>query len=400
MTPRTETADPQPAPRPAPFATMVGAGFVAIMGGIGLGRFAFVALIPAIAASAWFDAAAAGYLQATTLAGYLVGALVADPLARRFGARPLAVASLLAVPAGFLLSAAPGPFVWFALWRFVAGFAGAVLMVVATPTLMRHVAPERRGRATGLIFGGIGIGVIFSGLGLPLLVAEGLGVAFIGLGVLGLALALAGWWLWPRSTPPAPPVTAARPGGNRAMALLLLAYALDAYGYLPHSIFWVDFIARGLGRDLSLGGLHWAIFGLGAVFGPTLGGLLADRIGFDRSLVLAMLLKMVGVALPVWWIGDIGLALSAFLVGAMTPGTTSILSGLALQMVGAERHRAAWGRLTFAFALAQGVFGYLVSFLFAATQSYRLLFAISAAALLVAAVLVWLATRERVSSRP
>ena len=61
------------------------AGLCAVLVGIGLARFAYTPLIPALIAAQWFTAAEAAYLGAANLAGYLAGAL----LGAGDGARPV-----------------------------------------------------------------------------------------------------------------------------------------------------------------------------------------------------------------------------------------------------------------------------------------------------------------------
>ncbi|WP_198377415.1 YbfB/YjiJ family MFS transporter, partial [Neoroseomonas rubea] len=61
------------------------AGAAATCSGIGLARFAYVPLFPAMVAAGWVDGAEAGLLGALNLTGYLAGALLARALARRIG---------------------------------------------------------------------------------------------------------------------------------------------------------------------------------------------------------------------------------------------------------------------------------------------------------------------------
>ncbi|WP_176510439.1 YbfB/YjiJ family MFS transporter, partial [Pseudomonas urethralis] len=60
------------------------AGLCASLVGIGLARFAYTPLIPALINAHWFANAAVVYLGAANLAGYLVGALIGRPLAKRW----------------------------------------------------------------------------------------------------------------------------------------------------------------------------------------------------------------------------------------------------------------------------------------------------------------------------
>src|SRR6476660_8805019 len=62
------------------------AGLCASLVGLGLARFAYTPLIPALISAKWFSPADAVYLGAANLAGYLAGALIARDLGARFGA--------------------------------------------------------------------------------------------------------------------------------------------------------------------------------------------------------------------------------------------------------------------------------------------------------------------------
>src|SRR6476619_6984835 len=99
------------------------AGLSASLVGLGLARFAYTPLIPALIAAKWFSPADAIYLGAANLAGYLAGALVA----RQLGARAGAIGTLRAMMALASLCcfacSVPVSFVWFFAWRFLAGMS-------------------------------------------------------------------------------------------------------------------------------------------------------------------------------------------------------------------------------------------------------------------------------------
>src|SRR3546814_20406022 len=92
-----------------------------------------------------------------------------------------------------------------------------------------------------------------------------------------------------------------RPTGSTGTDTLFpyttLFRSLDAVGFGPHTVFWVDYIARGLGQALDIGGGYWILFGFGAAGGPLLPGLLADSIGFGPCYILAMGIQAAGVSL-------------------------------------------------------------------------------------------------------
>ena len=176
---------------------------------------------------------------------------------------------------------------------------------------------------------------------------------------------------------------------------LYLEYGLGAVGLVPHMVFLVDFVARGLGRGLDAGAGYWVVFGLAATIGPVLAGRLADRIGFGPALRLAFLVQAAAVALLVVADGAAGLALSSIVIGAFVPGIVPLVLGRVRELAGRdERSRtAAWSIATVAFALGQAGAAYGFSFLFARTGSYAVLFALGAAALILALLIDLAANR-------
>src|SRR6266481_1011753 len=179
------------------------AGLCASLVGLGLARFAYTPLIPALIAAKWFSPADAVYLGAANLAGYLAGALVARELGARAGAvRALRAMMALASLCCFACSM-PVSFAWFFGWRFLAGVSGGVIMVLAASTILPHIAPGKRGVVGGVIFAGVGLGVAVSGTLVPLLLQQGLRQSWYGLGVLSALLTLMSWQAWPADAPAA-----------------------------------------------------------------------------------------------------------------------------------------------------------------------------------------------------
>jgi predicted MFS family arabinose efflux permease len=367
------------------------AGLCATLVGIGLARFAYTPLIPALVAGEWFTPSQAAYLGAANLAGYLAGALVARPMAARASAPALLRTMMAVATAAFFACAAPLSFPWFFVWRFAAGLAGGVLMVLAAPTVLPHVPANRRGLAGGAIFTGVGLGIAASGTLVPLLLRWGLVETWCGLGALALVLTVAAWGGWP-GAPAGGKQAEARPAAVRqrmrpgpALKALYVEYALVACGLVPHMVFLVDFVARGLGRGIESGAGYWVLFGLGAVAGAVIIGSVADRIGFGRALRLGFVVQAAAVGWLAVSDGAYGLAVSSMVIGAFVPGIVALVLGRVLEL--APDDPKAWSLTTVAFALGQAVAAYGFSFLFDMTGSYGPLFGLGAAALVLALVI-------------
>ncbi|MBK4738561.1 YbfB/YjiJ family MFS transporter [Noviherbaspirillum pedocola] len=370
------------------------AGWCATLAGIGIGRFSYVPLLPLMIDAGWTSPAGAAGLAAANLLGYLAGALAAHPLALRIGATRAIRFSLLVLPLSFLACALQPAFAWMWFSRLAAGVAGGMLMIIAAPYVLTRVPAALRGKAVGIVFAGIGVGIIAAGLGVPAAGAVHLRAAWLALAACGfLALAYA----WPKFAGDDIHVAAeAGPLLPRGpMLALACAYALDAIGYLPHAVFWVEYLVHGIGLPMSIGGVSWAVFGVGATLGPLIAGYAADRFGFRLALVGSLAVKAAAVALPLASSSVPALLLSAFLVGALTPGLVAVTSGRVVEIAGAAAHRRNWAMLTFLWALLQAAGGYAMTALYAALHSFSLLFVIGAAALSLAAVIAAGATNAK-----
>lgn len=361
--------------------------FCASLLGIGLARFAYTPLLPALIGAHWFPAAAAAYLGAANLAGYLAGAMLGQHFARLVSTPVTLRAMMVVATLSFFACAWPAAFMWFFIWRFVSGLAGGVLMVLAAPAVLAHVPHARRGVAGGFIFMGIGVGVAASGTLVPLLLEGGLSMAWLGLGGLAAVLTLLAWQGWPADAHAhlAEPATR-QPTAQGRLRALYVSYGLVAVGLVPHMLFLVDFVARGLGRGLHAGAGYWVLFGLGAMAGPLLNGHLADRIGFAPALRLGFAAGSVAVLLPAFAAAPVALGISSLIAGACTPGLVPIVLGRVheLRPHDPAGQRLAWSRATIAFALFQAVAAYGLSFLFAQGSGYNALFMTGAAALALA----------------
>lgn len=284
-------------------------------------------------------------------------------------------------------------------------------MVLPAPVVLPKCDIAVRGRASGIVFSGIGLGAVISGALIPVLIAGiGVGVVFgdrffpiafrgvagawLGMGAVCLALTAAAWRQWPpeanETRGAASPGEASRseipPEASKTVWLILMAHGLNAVGYLAHTLFWVDYTVRELGMSLATGGFYWSMFGLGAAVGPLLTGSLADVFGLKRCLIGGFALKALAAALPLWSSSAPALFASSILMGVFTPGIVALVSAYTLESVGPHLHRRAWGMATFSFSVAQAAGGFLMATAAVHMDSYRPFFLASAISLLGAII--------------
>ena len=368
----------------------VTAGLCSSLVGIGLSRFAFSPLIPPLVSEHWFAASQAVYLGAANLIGYVAGALISLDLARAIAVRPLLRAMMLIITASFFASGYPLPFLWFFAWRFAAGCAGGVLMVAGTSAALEQIPPKRRGLAAGIVIGGVGAGIIASGTLVPPLLEWGLSEAWFGLGILSLVLTAAAWRLWPPLRPAQiqPRLLSDRLlARDRSLRTVYVASALTALGLVPHFIFVVDYIARGLNAGIAAGAHVWIVTGIGALFGAALIGYAGDQIGFKRAFRWSYVVEALAIGLFAFTRDQSVLLMASIVIGAFIPAIVPLVIGRLQEILPKDSaaQKAAWRTATTAFGIGQAAAGYTYSFIFSQTGGdYRLLFLLGALSFLIA----------------
>jgi len=365
-------------------------GFCATLISLGLGRFAYTALIPFLIAAEIVSAVEAAYAGAANLGGYLIGALAAPAIGRRVGSDAAIRIAFVGSVASLVACAMPFGYAWLMAWRLVIGVTGAMLMILAPSLVVGLTAPAERGRAGGLVYTGVGFGTLLaSAIIVPIAATVTLTAAWTALAFVGAAATAVTWRRWRQlssmrsvaavtaklpataaSTSARLRLSAAVAGLPLAALLTIAATGMDGAGFVPHTIFWVDYVARALGMGAAAGALNWALFGLGALAGPLLAGALGDRIGIAHAAVLAFGCKAVAVLLPVLTSAPAALALSSIVVGALSPGIMSLVGSRLSELIAPAQLARAWSFATVSFALGQAAGAYGMSFALAHTGAY------------------------------
>jgi predicted MFS family arabinose efflux permease len=384
-------------PAPGTIWLPIFAGLCASLVSIGLARFAYTPLIPSLIQAHWFSASDVVYLGAANLLGYLVGALIGHPLARRTSNKTALRLMMVAVTLAFFACGFPLSVSWFFGWRLLSGIAGGAIMVLVAGTVLPRVPAARRGLASGAIFLGIGLGIAGSGTIVPPLLSLGLQQTWFGLGLLALTLTAASWFGWPTAPHPdaaAPSAISASPPVDPSVYLLFAQYAFMAAGLVPAMVFLVDYVARGLNAGAHVGALIWVMYGLGAIVGPVSYGFLADQWGAKTGIRIVLVIQALAVGLLSISSSFAALALLAVILGSFPPGIVPLALARVHELIpGHHQQQVAWSRATVSFASFQALSGFAYSALFNASGGHHALLFVIAAGAIVVALLLELASR-------
>jgi predicted MFS family arabinose efflux permease len=276
---------------------------------LGITRFAYGLLLPAMRTDLGWSYALAGAMNTANAMGYFLGALACPWLMRRFGPSLLLVAgSLLAgvfmVGSGFVTQTEG-----LLAQRLLAGMASALVFVAGGLLAARLGArdPLRSGLLLGIYYGGTGVGIVLSSLLVPVALEaaqamlHGWRWAWWGLGALCLLFSLV--LVWPARVMAAWAAPVAAAGAVparfrwRLFGFGLAGYTLFGVGYIGYMTFVVALL-RSQGRSATEITVFYALLGLAVMASSRIWARLLDRFSDGRPLALLNALLGLATLLP------------------------------------------------------------------------------------------------------
>jgi predicted MFS family arabinose efflux permease len=375
-------------------------GMIAMAAALGIGRFVYTPILPAMMSSLGLGTSAAGLIASANFLGYLLGALLAAWPKLRGSRRTWLLASLsisgLTTAAMGLTEAMPT----FLLLRFIGGAASAIVLVYASAIVLEHVTAANRPALSALHFGGVGVGIAVSAVLVATLLQAGeqWRALWWTSGLLSLAGTVVVAALLRGSPSSSTSIhRASTRATNPALLRLIVAYGLFGFGYVITATFLVA-IVRSSPTIRALEPIIWVIFGLAAVPSVALWGYLASRLGLTTTFAVACVVEAVGVLASVAWPSAPGAFLAAILVGGTFMGLTALGLVRARALASGDPRRTL-ALMTGAFGLGQIVGPSYAGFAAERLDSFTVPSATAVAALLLAALLVG-ATPETAADNP
>ena len=243
---------------------------------LGLARFAYGLLVPAMRAELGWTLAQAGALTTANGLGYLVGAVATAPVARRLGVTATFRLGMVFTAASLAATAATSSYPLLLLARAAAGVAGAFVFIAGGVLASRAAARMRSAVPLTIYFAGAGLGIAVSGVVLPPLLGHDPGRWPLAWGGLAAAAGLATVVSWTAARDS----SAAREDASAAATLFDLravrrlwriaaAYLLFAAGYIAYITFLSAYLAAHHASTLQVA-VTWAALGIAGMAAPAL----------------------------------------------------------------------------------------------------------------------------------
>jgi predicted MFS family arabinose efflux permease len=380
--------------------TLACGGLAAMAAALGIGRFVYTPILPAMLGALHWSKFEAGLVASANLLGYFAGALLAGHPLVAARARFWLLVALTVSAVSTAAMAAPSDIASFAALRFIGGIASAFVIVCASTLVLERLALSGRGSLSAIHFAGVGTGIMISAISVSTTLASGGGwrSLWIGAGALALLAAIIAAWLIPAAgnvtAPPQPKPVRTAPSRLGAM---VVAYGLFGFGYVITATFLVA-IVRATDDVRGLEPWVWVLVGLAAIPSVAFWSRLGARIGSMNAYAIACVIEAIGVAASVEWLTIPGVCVSALLLGGTFMGLTA-LGFMAARILSSENSHQAFGRMTASFSIGQMVGPTLAGFLSEQSGSFRLASLIAAAALMAAAGLAAWTSRAAENDR-
>ncbi|RTL54058.1 MAG: YbfB/YjiJ family MFS transporter [Bradyrhizobiaceae bacterium] len=358
--------------------------------GLGMGRFAYSLVLPDMRESLGWSYATAGSMNTINAIGYMIGAFLAAPLAARVGLlRAVWTGTTIAI-ISLAASAVSGHVAPFAVARLLSG-TGAAFALVCGGALGAAIAQYNPARASvliGIFYIGPGIGIAISGCTAPFLLQEfGPGSWWIvWTAMTAIALVLAVPLFLTRVDVPAPKQDATEEIASlRPIVLYLVSYFLFGAGYIAYMTFMIAYI-RDAGGDAYAQSLFWCLIGLGGITSPWTWAPLVARGRSGLVMGLTIGVAGVGAVLALIATSTWVYAISALLFGSGILAVVTALTAFARFNYPPAQWSKVIGAMTIAFSIGQIVGPVITGAITDYTGSLTSALTVSAAALLLGAV--------------
>lgn len=367
--------------------------------GIGILRFSYTALLPSTREAFGWSAGFASMLGSANLLGYLIGAFWAMKLPQN-----KTMTTYIQIAAAFgtlsLASCAWGGFpeFWYVFWRIISGISGGLLMILSPSVVAQCSQLQDRFKINFVGFSGIGLGVLMATLFLPYIKQISIQYAWLILFSFALTICIFLSYLLKDFKKQLHEQVAAIQTEEKLGGIfycLLLVYSTSAFAYVPHSLFWIDYLSHTL--QLSPLGINfnWILYGTGSALGAFTAYALAQKFGNITALKILYSTYVIAIFVAVLNFNPLFTFISSFLTGLLNPAVVFLTSYTILQIYGAA-YKKLWSIATLCFAIVQLVGGLSFSFLQHIGASYSQQFILAAAVLLVGTLqLFWFTRREQ-----
>ncbi|OEK51681.1 MFS transporter permease [Staphylococcus equorum] len=306
-------------------------GMICLFIVMAIGRFAYTPIIPFMQQTGHMDNQSAGLLATINYLGYLIGAIIPIWIVVFSKVTDLKVYLLINIVSTILM----GLFDNFTLWiifRLIAGITSGTVFVLASNVALEALRAANKGRISGMLYSGVGLGIFTSSIFIFLFTTENnWKITWILLGVFALVMGSFVFFGMRQNSNVENETQTLNEKEDKPKVKLnkkfiwgfSIAYFCEGAGYIITGTFLVA-IVKSIPEFADYAALSWMFVGLGAIPSTILWSMMAEKLGYSKATNLAFILQIIAVILPVFSESITSLVISSILFGATFLGLTTL----------------------------------------------------------------------------
>ena len=354
---------------------ILAAGTLVVFGALGLARFGYTMVLPAMQQGLGLSNTQAGALATFNLIGYLVLSVLGGALAARYGPRVVITVGLTVAAAGMLLTGLANSFATAAVWRVVTGLGSGASNVPAMGLLAAWFVQRRRGMAAGIGVTGSSLALILLGLLVPHVLSaygwNGWRICWFLFAGITLGLAVLAFTILRNCPSELGLLPMGATGESRTIAAkvrelnwgrvyrsgvvwhLGLIYVAYGFSYIIYMTFFTKYLIAEGGYTQESAGRLFMLMGWLSLLCGLIWGSVSDRLGRKTALVIVYIIHSVAFGLFALWPSPPGFIISAVLFGLSAWSIPAIMAATCGDLLGPRLAPAGLGFVTLFFGIGQ-----------------------------------------------
>ena len=277
------------------------AGIIAVIIGLGVTRFAFTSLLPPML-EGFLTVSFAGILAAFNYVGYLSGSIF-SMFIKDINQKVILfrIGIILCVVTTIVLGITENETIWF-IARIIAGLAGALAFVVGSAIVMSKLNFENKTKAMGIHFSGIGFSILTTDIIARAVQSSGgdWKDSWIALTIFASIVAIYSMYIL--SFDKKVKTNGVKHKFDRSLfspfaIIVIIVYFTVGIGFVVQATFLPDIINSIKGLE-GYGGLTWTLVGLAGIPSCIIWMTLAARYGSVNIIIITMTLLIIGILIP------------------------------------------------------------------------------------------------------
>ena len=343
----------------------------------GFGRMSYSVILPSMKDGLSLTYTQLGSIAMGNFIGYLSLAIIGGFLAARFGVRRVVFISLLVIGISLFITGFSESFVFAFFMRLISGMGngGSYVPIMALPAAW--FVTKNRGLATGIVSGGIGVGLFLSGILIPPVISaygkDGWRYAWFFMGIVVFVLAFV-CYAFLRNNPGEKGLSIyggeeEQKGGPRVTLFsafkdvviepeiwkLGCVYFMYGFSYIIYLTFFVAYLTKEMGVVPVTAGRIFAVLGIFSIFCGVIWGWISDVLGRRYGSSFAYITLALSYVVFAFWKDSTGFYISAVVFGITAWSIPTIMAAASGDAVGGRLAPAGLGFITLFFGIGQAM---------------------------------------------